>query len=85
MYPSRTVCLVDTLGASPGEGIPALRAAGYRGMGRSLTETAELPEADCKRMCQILTVDNLMYLRRGGRLSGISAPPSELFCLSSRF
>ncbi len=73
MYPSRTVRLVDTLGASLGEGIPALRAAGYRGKGRSLAETAELVEADCKRMCQIFTVDDLMHLRRGGRLSGVSA------------
>lgn len=73
MFPSRTIRLVDTLAASLGEGIPVLRAASYRAQGKTLEETAELLRADCKRICQIFTVDDLMHLRRGGRLSGVSA------------
>lgn len=73
MFPQRSICLVDTLAASLGEGIPVLRAAFYRAQGKSLAETAELLQADCKRMCQVFTVDDLMHLRRGGRLSGVSA------------
>lgn len=73
MFPRRTIRLVDTFAASLGEGIPVLRAASYRAQGKSIAETAELLRADCKRMCQIFTVDDLMHLRRGGRLSGVSA------------
>lgn len=73
MFPRRSIQLVDTLAASLGEGIPVLHAASYRAQGKSLAETAELLRADCKRICQIFTVDDLMHLRRGGRLSGVTA------------
>lgn len=73
MFPRRSIRLVDTLAASLGEGIPVLRAASYRAEGKSLAETADLLLADCKRICQVFTVDDLMHLRRGGRLSGVTA------------
>lgn len=73
MYPSRSIQLVDTLAASLGEGIPVLRAVSYRKLGKSLAETVSLLQADCQRICQVFTVDDLMHLRRGGRLSGVSA------------
>lgn len=65
--------LVDTLGASLGEGLPVLRAAQYRAQGKTFTETAALLRKLCDRMCQIFTVDDLMYLRKGGRLSNVKA------------
>ncbi len=73
LYPERTVRVVDTLGASLGEGIPALKAAQYRMQGVSLEENARRIEAMCRRMYQVFVVDDLMHLRRSGRLSGAAA------------
>lgn len=73
MFPQRSIQLVDTLAASLGEGIPVLHAAFYRGQGKSLAETADMLRKECKHICQVFTVDDLMHLRRGGRLSSVSA------------
>lgn len=73
MFPRRSIRLIDTLAASLGEGIPVLRAISYRDQGKTLAETVALLREDCKRMCQIFTVNDLMHLRRGGRLSSVSA------------
>lgn len=72
-FPERTIRLVDTLSASLGEGILVMRAVECREAGMSLDETADLLLQERMRMCQIFTVDDLMHLRRGGRLSGVSA------------
>ena len=73
LYPTRTVRVVDTLAASLGEGIVVLRAAELRDAGTELGRAAEALNALSRRVCQIFTVDDLMHLRRGGRLSNISA------------
>ena len=72
-YPDRRICTVDTMGASLGEGIPALRAADYRDRGLDVEDAARLVAADCRRMCQVFVVDDLMHLRRTGRLTGAAA------------
>lgn len=72
-YPARTVCVVDTLGASLGEGIPVLKAAQFRAQGVGLEENMRRIEAMCRRMYQVFVVDDLMHLRRSGRLSGTAA------------
>lgn len=72
-YPQRSVQVIDTLGASLGEGLVALRAAELRDAGVELMRAVEELNLMCKRMCQVFTVDDLMHLRRGGRLSNISA------------
>ena len=72
-YPARTIRLVDTLGASLGEGIWVLRAAEYRDSGMSLQDTAERLLTLRHNMYQVFTVDDLMFLRRTGRLSGTTA------------
>ncbi|MCQ2420342.1 MAG: DegV family protein [Clostridia bacterium] len=68
-FPDRTIRLVDTIGASLGEGLLAIRAAELRDAGKSVDETAD--ELLCLRhsMCNLFTVDNLKYLRASGRLS----------------
>ena len=72
-FPGVRVETVDTLGASLGEGFLALIAADLRDAGVSVTDAA----ADLNRrkigMCQVFTVDNLMHLRRTGRLSNAAA------------
>lgn len=72
-YPERKILLVDSLGASLGEGIQVLRAHTYRGQGLTLEQTAAKLEAEKQRMYQLFTVDDLMHLRKGGRLSNTAA------------
>ena len=72
-YPERKIEIVDTLGASLGEGLFALIAADCRDEGMDIEATAEFLRERVPNMRQIFTVDDLMYLRRGGRLSNLSA------------
>ena len=72
-FPERIIRLVDTLGASLGEGLPALWAAKYRDEGMGIEEVAQAITDRCRRMCQIFTVDDLCYLQRSGRLSNAAA------------
>ena len=72
-FPERKIEVVDTLGASLGEGIVALAAAERRGRGLSFEENVQSLRAMSTRMCQVFTVDDLMHLKRMGRLSGITA------------
>ena len=72
-YPERRIEIVDSLGASLGEGLLALQAADLRDNKIPLeSASAELREA-ARHMCNVFTVDDLMYLKRGGRLSNLSA------------
>lgn len=72
-YPGRTVRVVDTMGASLGEGLQVLKAQRCKEQGMSLEETACMIENTRMQMCQIFTVDDLGHLRRGGRLSNAAA------------
>lgn len=72
-YPERTIRLVDTLGASLGEGLLVLRAAQRRDEGASLDETADELMDMRHRMCQVFTVDDMTFLHRSGRISGVAA------------
>ena len=72
-FPERKIELIDSLGASLGEGLLALQAAKYRADGVQLTETAEKIIAMRERMYQVFTVDDLMHLKRTGRLSNAGA------------
>ncbi len=72
-YPDRKAVIIDTRGASLGEGIIALHAADLRDAGADTdTAVAEL-EQRVERMFNVFTVDDLMHLRRGGRLSNWAA------------
>ena len=72
-YPQRDIRLVDTLGASLGEGIPVLKAVEWQNQGLVLPEVERRLNALCKRMYQIFSVDDLNHLRRTGRLSNAAA------------
>lgn len=72
-FPDRKLLLFDTLGASLGEGLLVLNAAEYRDAGYSIEKTQQMLEKDKVKMYQVLVVDDLMYLRRTGRLSGSAA------------
>ena len=72
-YPERRIFVLDTRGASLGEGLIALQAAQLRDQGWDIRAAAEELERRIERMFNVFTVDNLMHLRRGGRLSNLSA------------
>ena len=72
-YPDRKILLVDTLGASLGEGIFVLKAADYRDEGMTIDDTYQKLEDEKACMYQVFTVDDLMYLKKTGRLTGSAA------------
>ena len=72
-YPGRIIRVVDTLAASFGEGIFALKASLMRKARANLNAACEWAEQNKRRMCQFFTVDDLMFLHKGGRLSGLTA------------
>ena len=72
-YPDRQFRLVDTLGASLGEGILVIKAIEFRAQGLDLSETARRLLTMRHNMCQIFMVDDLMFLKRTGRVSGAVA------------
>lgn len=72
-YPEREFRLVDTLGASLGEGILVMEAAKFKNQGMDLAETAKRLLTMRRNMCQIFMVDDLMFLKKTGRVSGAVA------------
>lgn len=72
-YPERKIELIDSLGAGLGEGLLVLKAAQCRDNEMEFLETAERIHSFCKRIYQVFIVDDLMYLKRTGRLSNVSA------------
>ena len=72
-YPGRVIRVVDTLAASFGEGIFAMKASVMRKAKNSLDMTFKWVEENKRRMCQFFTVDDLMFLHKGGRISSLTA------------
>ena len=72
-YPERRIVTIDTYAASLGEGLQVLEAAEMIEEGKSLEEIKEQLLVRRPHMCQFFTVDDLAYLKRGGRISGATA------------
>ncbi|MBQ9189556.1 MAG: DegV family protein [Clostridia bacterium] len=72
-FPERRIEVIDTLGASLGEGLVAVRAAELRDQNVPFEEAVSELRALSERMFNVFTVDDLMFLRRGGRLCNIAA------------
>lgn len=72
-YPGRRIEIIDTRGAALGEGLIALQAAKMRDEGVNTALAAARLKIACERMFNVFTVDDLMHLKRGGRLSNVSA------------
>ncbi|MCR5590902.1 MAG: DegV family protein [Lachnospiraceae bacterium] len=72
-YPDRKIKIVDSLGASLGEGILVVEAAECRDKGMSLEETADHIDFQKYCMYQVFVVDDLKHLKRTGRISGALA------------
>lgn len=72
-YPDRKIIVVDTLSASMGQGLFVWYACQKRDAGLSIEELAQWCEDNKQNICQWFTVDDLMYLKRGGRISAATA------------
>ena len=72
-FPDREICLLDTLGASLGEGIFVQKAVEMRDRGRTLSTTHATLTKLVRKMYQVFTVDDLTYLKNTGRLTGSAA------------
>ena len=73
MYPDRTISVVDSLCASLGEGLLAYYACKKRDEGMPLRELTQWLLDNRLHLCHWFTVDDLMYLKRGGRVSAATA------------
>ena len=72
-YPERSIRVVDTLCASLGGGLLVYHACRKRDAGMTLDELAQWVEENRLKLCHWFTVDDLMYLKRGGRVSAATA------------
>lgn len=72
-YPERKLTVIDSLCASAGEGLLVHYALKNRAAGMTLEENAAWIEQNVQNLVHWFTVDDLHFLRRGGRLSATSA------------
>lgn len=69
MYAERKCIVVDSMSASLGEGFLAIKASELRDEGCTIDEAAQWIYDNRLRMRHIFTVDDLKYLKKGGRIS----------------
>lgn len=72
-YPGRKINVVDTLCASMGQGLLVWYACKKRDAGMELEELTAWCEDNKLHLCHWFTVDDLMHLKRGGRVSAATA------------
>ena len=72
-YPERKIYTVDTLCASLGEGLLVYLCWQQKAAGKSIEEVRDYCEENKLHVCHWFTVDDLMHLKRGGRVSATSA------------
>ncbi|MGN0628749.1 MAG: DegV family protein [Oscillospiraceae bacterium] len=72
-YHSAKLAVIDTLAAGLGEGFQVLEAAELIEKGEPFLKIVKRCELRRKNMCQFFTVDDLKYLRKGGRISAATA------------
>lgn len=73
VYPDRKAVIVDSLCASMGQGLLVKYAVDKQKEGLSLEDVANWLEDNKLNLVHLFTVDDLFFLKRGGRLSGTVA------------
>lgn len=68
-YPDRKIITIDTLCASAGQGLLVYLAVLEKEKGASIEQVAQYVQGLIPNMCHWFTVDDLVYLKRGGRIS----------------
>lgn len=72
-YPERKIAVIDTKAASLAEGLLVQYAVSLKEKGLSFEKVVPLTEKRAELICQYFTVEDLIYLKKGGRLSGAAA------------
>ncbi len=72
-YPQRKIYAVDTLCASMGEGLLIYLAVQQKNTGKTIEEVRDYAEETKWKICHWFTVENLMQLKKGGRISATTA------------
>ena len=72
-FPNRKIIVIDSLCAAIGLGLLVHTAAKLRSQGKTIEETAAWVEAHKLNICHWVTVEDLMHLKRGGRVSAATA------------
>jgi DegV family protein with EDD domain len=72
-YPDRKICCIDSRCASMGQGLLVYLAANKKRQGASITELKAYIEETYPKLCHWFTVDDLHFLKRGGRISATTA------------
>ena len=72
-YPDRKIYAVDSLCASLGQGLLVYLAWQEKQKGKSIEEVRDYTENTKLHLCHWFTIDDLMFLKRGGRISGATA------------
>ncbi len=72
-YPEAKIVCIDSLCASTGEGLLLIKADRKKKEGLDIDALAEWLEANKLHLCHVFTVDDLKYLKRGGRVSAAAA------------
>ena len=72
-YPDRKIMTIDSLGASLGEGLYVYLAAKKQQSGATIEETYDYLMQTRPHLCHWFTVNDLMFLKRGGRVDAATA------------
>lgn len=80
-YPERKIIIVDTLSISAAQAVLVLKAYELYRQSKPMEEVAQWVEENKLRAQAWFTVDDLKYLRRGGRISAVAAVAGTLLDL----
>lgn len=80
-YPERRLVVIDSENVSMGQAWLAMEAANLKKAGASMDEVAEWVEQNKYRINYWFTVDDLVYLKRGGRISAATAAVGTLLSI----
>lgn len=72
-YPERRITVIDTLAASAGQGLLVHLAVEAKRGGADMDAVAAVVRENIQKLAHWFTVDDLVYLKRGGRVSAVSA------------
>ncbi len=72
-YPACKIYTVDTLCASLGQGLLVYHAAKLRQGGADIETVRDFVESNKLNLCHWFTIDDLFFLKRGGRVSATTA------------
>jgi DegV family protein with EDD domain len=72
-YPDRRIACVDSRCASMGQGLLVYLAARKKAQGADFSELKAFAEKISPQICHWFTVDDLHFLKRGGRISATTA------------